>query len=144
MKEQEASSLREQAATLPGYGVFSVAVPNVGNTARDHLVNERTYLAWIRTAIAILSLGLAIAKFDTTEAGALTGALFIILSMVLFAYALRRYTEVTDSIYRGEYMVMRKGAILLSALFAAVAVVCTTIIFHQFWKNEHPASSLFK
>lgn len=34
------------------------------NRARDHLANERTFLAWIRTSIAILSLGFVIAKFD--------------------------------------------------------------------------------
>jgi putative membrane protein len=31
--------------------------------AAEYLANERTFLAWIRTAIALLSLGLALAKF---------------------------------------------------------------------------------
>lgn len=30
----------------------------------DHAANERTYLAWIRTAIAIMALGFLIEKFD--------------------------------------------------------------------------------
>ena len=30
---------------------------------RDHLANERTYLAWLRTAANVMVLGLAIAKF---------------------------------------------------------------------------------
>ena len=29
---------------------------------RDHLANERTYLAWIRTAISLMGLGVVIAK----------------------------------------------------------------------------------
>ena len=30
--------------------------------ARDHLANERTYLAWLRTAINVMILGVAVAK----------------------------------------------------------------------------------
>ena len=29
----------------------------------DHLANERTYLAWLRTGIAIIALGFVVAKF---------------------------------------------------------------------------------
>ncbi|AOU97681.1 hypothetical protein BI364_06665 [Acidihalobacter yilgarnensis] len=31
---------------------------------RDHAANERTYLAWIRTAVALLAFGFVIEKFD--------------------------------------------------------------------------------
>ncbi len=34
-----------------------------GSRARDHLTNERTYLAWLRTAATVMVLGLAVAKF---------------------------------------------------------------------------------
>ena len=37
-------------------------VKNEGSTARDHLANERTLLAWVRTAVALLALGLAIGE----------------------------------------------------------------------------------
>ncbi len=30
---------------------------------RDHLANERTYLAWVRTAITVLGLGFVVGKF---------------------------------------------------------------------------------
>src|SRR5688500_10476022 len=32
--------------------------------ARDHLANERTFLAWIRTSLAIIGLGFVIVKFS--------------------------------------------------------------------------------
>ena len=38
--------------------------------ARTHLANERTYLAWFRTGITLVALGLAAAQFlvpDTTS-----------------------------------------------------------------------------
>jgi putative membrane protein len=31
--------------------------------ATEHLANERTFLAWVRTSIAIISLGFVVAKF---------------------------------------------------------------------------------
>lgn len=30
---------------------------------RDHLANERTMLAWVRTSIAIMALGFVVARF---------------------------------------------------------------------------------
>jgi putative membrane protein len=30
----------------------------------DHAANERTFLAWVRTAIAIMAFGFLVAKFD--------------------------------------------------------------------------------
>ncbi|WP_207534459.1 YidH family protein [Desertivirga arenae] len=33
-------------------------------TASDHLANERTFLAWIRTSIAIMGFGFVVVKFS--------------------------------------------------------------------------------
>lgn len=33
------------------------------NLARDHLANERTFLAWIRTGVAVVVFGFAIGRF---------------------------------------------------------------------------------
>jgi len=37
--------------------------PNL-NRARDHLANERTFLAWLRTGIATIVFGFAIGRFS--------------------------------------------------------------------------------
>jgi putative membrane protein len=34
------------------------------NRARDHLANERTFLAWVRTGVAIIVFGFAIGRFS--------------------------------------------------------------------------------
>ena len=31
---------------------------------RDHAANERTYLAWVRTALALMGFGLLVERFD--------------------------------------------------------------------------------
>jgi putative membrane protein len=33
------------------------------NATRDHLANERTFLAWVRSCIAIIALGFVVARF---------------------------------------------------------------------------------
>jgi putative membrane protein len=48
-------------------GGDKVAKPSPGensNRARDHLANERTFLAWIRTGIAVIVFGFAIGRFS--------------------------------------------------------------------------------
>jgi putative membrane protein len=39
-------------------------LPDNSNRARDHLANERTFLAWVRTAAAIVVFGFAIGRFS--------------------------------------------------------------------------------
>ncbi|KAJ3048470.1 hypothetical protein HK097_010506 [Rhizophlyctis rosea] len=38
-------------------------LPNLDSTARDHLANERTFLAWARTGLGFVGLGVALEKF---------------------------------------------------------------------------------
>lgn len=37
--------------------------PNPISSARDHMANERTFLAWIRTSIGIMAFGFVVEKF---------------------------------------------------------------------------------
>src|SRR4029077_9060596 len=41
--------------------------PDVESRTRTHLANERTYLAWFRTGITLIALGLAAAQFLTRD-----------------------------------------------------------------------------
>src|ERR1700722_3070040 len=51
-------------------GPMADRAPAVSGSARpnqrtsDHLANERTFLAWIRTSISIIGLGFVVAKFS--------------------------------------------------------------------------------
>jgi putative membrane protein len=76
------------------------------NRARDHLANERTFLAWVRTGVAIVVFGFAIGRFaialrqfgmlqgrqnHTTGLSVWFGMISIIAGVVLTCAGLMRY-----------------------------------------------------
>jgi len=111
------------------------------------LANERTFLAWVRTSIAVMSLGFVIARFSLwmremssgaspamrvrhTGISEVLGECMIGLGGVLTAFAAWRYRVVNRAIERGEIeadprMVLAITAIILTA---AVAVIVYMII----------------
>jgi uncharacterized membrane protein YidH (DUF202 family) len=40
---------------------------NTGSVARDHLASERTFLAWLRTGLGFVALGIAVERFSQLE-----------------------------------------------------------------------------
>jgi putative membrane protein len=56
--------LAARAAVLAAHDGDRVAENANPNRARDHLANERTFLAWVRTGAAIVVFGFAIGRFS--------------------------------------------------------------------------------
>lgn len=98
-----------------------------------HAANERTYLAWIRTAVSIVGFGLVIEKLDpvaSTGADRLTGALLVGSGLLLIAFAAVRFvalqrriasprTETAFGIRFGlVFVLMNSMLVLLLAVFA--------------------------
>lgn len=44
---------------------------NTGSVARDHLASERTFLAWMRTGLGFVALGIAVERFSQLDLEAL-------------------------------------------------------------------------
>jgi putative membrane protein len=88
----------------------------------DHAANERTFLAWVRTAIAIMAFGFVIEKFDLflrfsgsstqlhtghglrERAAALAGLALIALGALLLAIATHRFLKTAKEIDSAETM----------------------------------------
>ena len=108
----------------------------------EHLANERTYLAWLRTSFALLTLGFATNKFgqfmielraksdQAAPMGILSGSRrfglgMVILATVLMAFSSWHYQITRKGIESGDY---RPSAILiwfvsfLSILFGFTAI----------------------
>ena len=80
------------------------------NLARDHLANERTFLAWLRTGIAIVVLGLVLGRLalafpssSTTALNVTLGATVIIAGVLVFATGLVQYHRTRDQIEAGTF-----------------------------------------
>jgi inner membrane protein YidH len=86
------------------------------NRYSDHAANERTFLAWIRTAIAVMAFGFLVEKFDLfleiasrsmagkpppatgRLAGDIAGLLLIVLGAVMMVIATLRFRQVGNDI----------------------------------------------
>jgi putative membrane protein len=86
----------------------------------DHAANERTFLAWVRTAIAVMAFGFLIERFDiflaTVVPGALshpkilhgqafaneTGLAFILLGVAMIVIAAIRFFRIAKEIDKKE------------------------------------------
>lgn len=89
-----------------------------GSRFRDHAANERTLLAWIRTGIALMAFGFAIARFglflrEVGQAGQIRvnvrgpgsawfGVALVVLGLVTNASALGRYLTVRKALEREQ------------------------------------------
>jgi putative membrane protein len=82
----------------------------------DHAANERTFLAWVRTAIAIMAFGFLVQKFDlflrmagqtlairplrtgSQLVGTTAGLLLIVLGGAMMAFSVIRFRKTTLAI----------------------------------------------
>jgi putative membrane protein len=114
--------------------------------ASEFLANERTFLAWIRTSVAILSLGFVIAKFriwmqelgpnssanlpHTGFAGSsVVGIGMIVLGGLLAVLAAWRYHVVNLQIEKGKVSADRSLIIFVTLLVALLVVVMVATVW---------------
>lgn len=88
------------------------------NRARDHLANERTFLAWVRTAVALVVFGFAIGRFAiairqfmqfqgrTTGTAGITvwfGTIAIVAGVLASVAGLLRYRKTRAQLESGQF-----------------------------------------
>ena len=93
-------------------------MPEDANRARDHLANERTFLAWVRTGVAVVVFGFAIGRFSiairqfslmqgteahTSGASVVFGLVAIVAGVVLTIAGLVRYRQTRAQLDRGMF-----------------------------------------
>lgn len=126
----------------------------------DHAANERTYLAWIRTAISIMAFGFLIEKFDlfletlagesANKAGEQAGigiedasstaaevvglALFVVGALIVISATLRFYvTKANIDAEEKRPYGERRSTLMLSALMVILVGFLLYYVLHQFY-----------
>lgn len=88
------------------------------------LANERTLLAWIRTALTMQAGGIALAHFVSDSAlGFATGITAIIAGAVFAVIGYRRFRAADKAIRTGQLPHLDKGPAFEVALIVMIAVV---------------------
>ena len=100
---------------------------------RDHAANERTFLAWLRTAIAMVGVGLAAAKLTGTSvplwsdlALIATGGVVVVLAF-LRMHLLRRRIDAEDET---DQLGRNWPDVVLVALVIAMIVLTGIFVLH--------------
>jgi putative membrane protein len=131
------------------------ASPNP-NLLRDRLANERTFLAWLRTGIAITSLGFVVARFDLflaeltrvsaddaaraaeatdSRAAVPIGVLLVLAGPVIIVMAAGRYLQTERALATGrpESRRLVRGIVVVLTLGAIVAGVALALHILATW-----------
>jgi putative membrane protein len=98
---------------------------------RFTFANERTFLAWNRTALALIGGGLAAAQllqFDTRAVRLIVGLVPILLGAVLSAGSYRRWEARERALRLGEPMPTGSPPRWLAAALVALAIVLAVLL----------------
>jgi len=115
---------------------------------RDHAANERTVLAWIRTGVALMAFGFAIARFGlflremsevrgapvhTPLGSQWFGAAMVVLGLLTNVAATIRYTRFKKALEEGEPIAVSSTLVYVVGFGSAlVAIVMTVILSRTF------------
>jgi putative membrane protein len=98
---------------------------------RLSFANERTYLAWTRTALALISIGLAtqlLPEFDVRGGRQIIGVPCIVAGIAVAIASLRGWAERERAMRLGRPLPRSALGLGLTALLCAVAVVALILV----------------
>ncbi len=121
---------------------------------RDHLANERTYLAWVRTSMALMGLGFILARLGlsheasppvgipsvgqrSVEGGefVVSGLAFLVAGMLLTVWSGRHYLRTMRAITEGCFRPSRGLAAVLTSCVVVGGLVVIGLIA---WRMVSP------
>ena len=107
--------------------------------ANDHLANERTFLAWMRTSIAMMGFGFVVVKFTISIKqlslvldgrlppnkgySAIIGILLVGLGAVMALLAYLRYHHIERQLLSNSYFPSKTLSLLLTVAMILVSIL---------------------
>ena len=129
------------------------------NLTRDHLANERTFLAWVRTSLGLIGLGFVLARmglflrqlasmgvvhegtrlrFQVGHEFLISGVIFLLVGTAFCAWSLRRYRANQRVIVGGDFSPANAEAFALVALVVVGGLVIAAMVL---WRTMGAAES---
>ena len=91
---------------------------------REYIANERTFLAWIRTGAALVSIGLAVTQFEAAlgEGGfgvglVALGCLTLVVGVVQFFHTRKQLNTGEFASSVAGYVIVAAGTLILAGIF---------------------------
>ncbi|KAI0088594.1 hypothetical protein BDY19DRAFT_891052 [Irpex rosettiformis] len=115
----------------------TLILENSGSVARDHLASERTFLAYMRTSLAIASTGVALVQLFNISSSSDNsarkysrpiGAVIVSIGLATLVLGLVRFFSVQKALVGGTYPVARVSMLLLAITMSVVVVAVFGII----------------
>ena len=103
-------------------------------TRRTRLANERTYLAWLRSALTALAVAIGAGKIVPGVADVskwpfeLLGAGFAVLALIFAIGGARRFVRVEAALDEGGFAPLARGEAMLIAAVATILGVATLVL----------------
>src|SRR5512143_2052466 len=119
-----------------------------GHNRRVHMANERTFLAWIRTSVAVMAFGFVVEKFSlfvkqmayymgketsppTPVYSSLIGILLVGLGMLMGVLAFIRYKKVERQIDEDMFAPSAVLSVLLAISVIVVGMFLLLYLIHS-------------
>jgi putative membrane protein len=101
-----------------------------GNRARDHLANERTWMAWLRTCLALAATGALIAKVSDASTPLRVTAVLAstAVAVAVLGYGTRRYYEVARDLEEGRFRVTGRSPLVITLAVGVVLIVALPLL----------------
>lgn len=116
----------------------TLVLQNSGSVARDHLASERTFLAYVRTSLAIASSGVGLVQLFSLSGDASgrvlgivqrsapeLGATLVGFGIAVLFVGIARYFTIQSALTQGNFPVARLVVLAISSTL----IVLTTVVF---------------
>ena len=102
--------------------------------ARTHLANERTFLAWLRTGLSVMAVGLAAAGFLPVDL--VPGfpyvrsfaALLVLSGTIMVLYGASRYVRANQQIETGSYDPAGRAIVTIAAIIGLLGILAIPLV----------------
>jgi putative membrane protein len=119
----------------------SIIEANVNNDKshlNEHLANEQTFLAWIRTGIEVIVFGIVAIKFSLF-ASQVMGIILVGVGTLMTSLAYLRYRKTSNQLNQGEYQ-YSTGLLTITAItlfvIGAILMVCLIKVHVESQNNQ--------